>query len=115
MGEQLKQQMPQQVYHTTEPKGCKRAKHWSPEVEKNYRFQGAGYRDEHEYAKLVGPPKLDPRTGWPSKTQLKKNGYFSYWGAERECDGKYVPKVKLYEYYSTSHSFSLYHHAAHEY
>ena len=84
-------------YHTVEPKGCRRAKHWTPEVEKNYRYQEAGYRDEHEYFQAHGHPKVLPN-GWPTKTCLKKNGYFTYWGPERECHDKYVARVKIYTY-----------------
>jgi len=36
------------------PKSMTRPKHWSEEVEENYRFQLAGYRDRHEYAMRNG-------------------------------------------------------------
>lgn len=38
----------------TAPKGMKRAKKWSDEVEEVYRFQLAGYRDRHDYAAKMG-------------------------------------------------------------
>lgn len=35
-----------------EPKGMTRPKRWSEEVEENYRFQLAGYRDAVEYTSI---------------------------------------------------------------
>lgn len=36
------------------PKSMKRPKRWSDEVEENYRFQLAGYRDRYDYSSQRG-------------------------------------------------------------
>jgi hypothetical protein len=95
--EQQQHQRPPVQYTVTEPTGCIRAKFWTPEVENCYRFQSGGYRDEHDYARQKGPPEMYPN-GWVKKIQNTTNGYFQYFGDQRECVDKYVPKVKVYSY-----------------
>ncbi|WAR10960.1 MEIG1-like protein [Mya arenaria] len=56
----------------TQPTAMTRAKEWSPEAEEAWRFQLAGYRDEHDYK------------------NIKKD--------ERELLDKDIPKCKLYAY-----------------
>ncbi|XP_071490108.1 meiosis expressed gene 1 protein homolog [Diadema antillarum] len=81
-----------------QPKGMTRPKQWSQEVEENYRFQLAGYRDEIEYKSVKGEmPNRWPENGYIKKLQ-RKDGLFYYFNRTRECEDKDVPRTKMYTY-----------------
>lgn len=78
-------------------KKVSRAKLWDEEVEDNFRFQAAQYRDEVEF-KAVNPNVEVCR--WPSgmiKKIRRKDGTWNYFNKERECY-KNLHLVKMYEY-----------------
>ena len=83
------------------PKSMSRAKAWSIEVENSWRFQSAGFRDGQEYAEHY--PE-DPAPTWPGGPgfikvlQHKETGFFMYFRQTRECEDKYLPKIKMYTY-----------------
>lgn len=76
----------------------KRAKFWDPEVEDAHRLQNAGWRDLTEYTDQHGEPERWEETGFIMTLRVKKNGFFTYWKEQRECEDKHVPKIKLYYY-----------------
>ncbi|XP_052812966.1 meiosis expressed gene 1 protein homolog [Mya arenaria] len=82
----------------TQPTAMTRAKEWSPEAEEAWRFQLAGYRDEHDYKNI----KKDEVTRWPHNGYVKKlqrkDGYWYYYNKQRELLDKDIPKCKLYAY-----------------
>jgi len=81
-----------------EPKGMTRPKRWSDEVEENYRFQLAGYRDAKEYSSVKGDEiNRWPETGYVKKLQ-RKDGLYYYYNRSRECEDKDVHRTKLYTY-----------------
>ena len=79
------------------PTGMKRAKYWDDEVEENFRLQNAGWRELNEYINTYGEPERH-KNGYISCLRLKENGYFTYWSEDRECEPKYLNRVKIYTY-----------------
>ncbi|KAL1526808.1 hypothetical protein AB1Y20_015501 [Prymnesium parvum] len=84
-----------------------RAKEWNENVEDAYRLQEAGYRDVHEALSLGHPPIERWPGGFIKKLLTKESlaksqagGAVSmlYFRKARECEGKDVNKIKLYEY-----------------
>ena len=72
-----------------------RAKRWSVEVEENFRLQTLGWKDLEEYeARFGAPDRWD--NGFIKCLRVKKNGYFTYRQSERECEDRFLSKVKLY-------------------
>jgi hypothetical protein len=77
----------------------KRAKYWNNEVENAYRFQSAGYRDLEEYVCYFEAPDIwSEDTGYVKMLRVKATGMFMYFRQTRECEDKYLQKIKLYEY-----------------
>ncbi len=91
-------------------KKVSRAKLWDEEVEDNFRFQAAQYRDEVEF-KAVNPNQdvsfsytqkwlFIKVCRWPSgmiKKIRRKDGTWNYFNKDRECY-KNLHLVKMYEY-----------------
>ena len=74
-----------------------RARAWNMDVEENFRLQTVGWRDLVEYQGEYGDPvRWD--NGLPRCLRVKKNGFYTYWTRERECEDKYLNRVKLYFY-----------------
>ena len=88
----------------TVPKPVKmaRAREWSEEVEELFRLQSAGFKSLREYVAVVGalPVRWEDGDGAGRIRRLAAvdGESWTYWRRERECEGKYVPKVKVYEY-----------------
>lgn len=80
------------------PKSMSRAKQWSLDVENIYRFQTAGFRDSVEYQSVYGEPQLWLQEGFVRCLQHRDTGYFLYFRQSRECDDKYLNKIKIYSY-----------------
>ena len=81
------------------PTGMKRAKQWTLEVENIFRFQAAGFRDIHEYiTSNIGGCEFWPESGFLRQAVNKKSGYHMYFRRTRECQDKYLNKIKLYSY-----------------
>ena len=80
------------------PTRCTRAKVWTPEVENCFRLQNAGWREVSEY--VVQYP--EGPTQWPNGfyrcVRVKDTGFFTYWSDKRECEDKYVPRIKVFSY-----------------
>eukprot|EP01029_Cantina_marsupialis_P027942 TRINITY_DN774209_c0_g1_i1.p1 TRINITY_DN774209_c0_g1~~TRINITY_DN774209_c0_g1_i1.p1 ORF type:complete len:218 (+),score=45.45 TRINITY_DN774209_c0_g1_i1:127-780(+) len=76
--------------------GVVRAKSWSLEVENAFRLQECGWRDVIEYSETVGSPEVWPKTGYIKKLKTKDSESFAYFSNNRECDNKYIPRVKLF-------------------
>mmetsp|Transcript_18303 Transcript_18303/g.33194 ORF Transcript_18303/g.33194 Transcript_18303/m.33194 type:complete len:143 (+) Transcript_18303:28-456(+) len=82
-----------------EPKKMVRATTWTPEVENAFRLQCAGWRSVEEYQQQYD----EELSVWPSNQfikalKAKKNGFFMYFRNFRECEDKYLNRVKLYSY-----------------
>lgn len=75
-----------------------RAKTWSPKVEENYRLQAVGWKDIYEYEATYGDPDRWHSTGSIKCLRVKQTGYYTYWSDERECEDRYVGRVKMYDY-----------------
>ena len=80
------------------PIGMRRAKMWTLEVEKSYRYQLAGYKDESEYLLTCPEPEYWPNSGMIKCLTVKTTGYFMYFRQTRECLDKHLNKVKIYEF-----------------
>ena len=88
------------------PKGMKRAKQWTNEVENLFRFQLAGFQDVHEYVQfqtaMLGHAEPKPIEVWPEsgfvRSLQNKNGNFMYFRKSKECLDKFLNKVKIYSY-----------------
>lgn len=76
----------------------RRAKTWSVEVENSFRIQQLGWRNEDEYAAKYGVPERWPDPAFIKCVRSKATGYYVYWRKHRECDDKYVNRVKLFAY-----------------
>lgn len=76
-----------------------RAKQWNYQVENAYRFQAAGFRDIEEYICYFETPELwDEEKQFIKMLRVKATGCFMYFRQTRECEDKYLSKIKLYEY-----------------
>ncbi|GMH96792.1 hypothetical protein TL16_g13320, partial [Triparma laevis f. inornata] len=80
------------------PTGIKRATSWSPAVEEQYRLQSAGWKNIEEYVREYDEPERWATNEFLKCLRIKKNGYFSYWREWRECEDKYLNRVKIYTY-----------------
>ena len=81
------------------PTSMTRSKQWSPEVENNFRFQSAGYRDIDEYMEVVAlEPEIWAESGFVKMLQNRKTGYFMYFRKGRELADGLVRSVKLFLY-----------------
>ncbi|OQR91617.1 hypothetical protein THRCLA_22443 [Thraustotheca clavata] len=80
-----------------EPTKMYRPKEWSPEVEDAFRIQQTGWRDINDYKAKYGEPERW-ENGFVRCTRVKANGYYTYWRSTRECEDKYLNKVKVFEY-----------------
>ena len=82
------------------PKSMKRAKQWNYQVENAYRYQSAGFRDIEEYMCYfdVIPEVWDEERLFVKMLRVKATGCYMYFRQTRECEDKYLPKIKLYEY-----------------
>ncbi|EQC31839.1 hypothetical protein SDRG_10627 [Saprolegnia diclina VS20] len=80
-----------------EPTRMYRPKEWTPEVEEAFRIQQTGWRDISDYKAKYGEPERW-ENGFIRCTRVKASGYYTYWRQFRECDDKYLNKVKVYEY-----------------
>lgn len=72
----------------------KRAKYWDMRVENEYRVQAVGWKDVASYTAEI---EYHPN-GLIAKLQSASSGFFTYWKATRECEDKYLPRVKIYSY-----------------
>lgn len=88
--------MPSEEYMKRKPSGMSRAKVWSLEVENSFRYQLAGWIDISEYLSQYQCPEVWPDSGMIKCLQNKKSGYFMYFRQHRECEDKYLNRVKLY-------------------
>ena len=73
-----------------------RAKKWSPEVEEAFRLQSVGYKTMEEYVEANGGEPLRWENGYIRKLVDREGESFTYWRKDRECEDKYLHKVKLY-------------------
>ncbi|OQS01617.1 hypothetical protein ACHHYP_00603 [Achlya hypogyna] len=80
-----------------EPTRMYRPKEWTPEVEEAFRIQQTGWRDISDYKSKYGEPERW-ENGFIRCTRVKASGYYTYWRQTRECEDKYLNKVKVYEY-----------------
>jgi hypothetical protein len=86
------------------PKKMTRAKHWSKEVENLFRYQSAGFRDYNEYIEVYEEPEVwidevnENFNGLVRCLRTKQTGFYLYFRQTRECEDKYLNKIKLYEY-----------------
>ena len=80
------------------PKGLVRPKVWSVEVEEAFRLQQCGWKDLYEYESVYGSPTRWLGNNFIRKLQCKKNGFYTYFKAEAECENKDLRKVKVYSY-----------------
>ena len=81
------------------PKSMKRAKQWNYQVENAYRFQSAGFRDIEEYLCYFETPEIwDEEKSFVKMLRVKATGCYMYFRQTRECEDKYLAKIKLYEY-----------------
>ena len=97
----IQQQIPMQIPQIQggrKPKKMTRAKTWSYDVEQNFRYQAAGYRDLDEYLMSHEMPELWPETGFVRVLVNKVSGFFMYFRRERECKDSVVQRIKLYQY-----------------
>jgi hypothetical protein len=90
------------------PVSMTRAKTWSADVENSFRLQLAGFQDLVEYEHFMSTSPLAAGEGggmriplWPESgfikcLQNKKTGFFMYFRPHRECEDKYVNRVKIY-------------------
>lgn len=95
------------------PVSMTRAKAWSVEVENSFRLQLAGFQDLAEYEQFVAASSLCAvapeggggggllvdrwvESGFIKCLQNKKTGFFMYFRPHRECEDKYVNRVKIY-------------------
>ena len=63
-----------------------------------FRLQQMGWRDIDEYCVTYGRPEVWPDTGFFSMLISKESGFFTYWRRDRECEDKYVHRVKVFTY-----------------
>lgn len=77
---------------------CKRAKVWSPEVENCFRIQDMGWRNLQEYVATHGMPDVWEESGFIKSVRAVDTGYIVYWRRYRECEDRYVNRVKLFKY-----------------
>ncbi|GMH65141.1 hypothetical protein TrRE_jg11246 [Triparma retinervis] len=63
-----------------------------------YRLQCAGWRSIDEYRSSYDDPARWPSNGFLKCLRVKSNGYFTYWREWRECEDKYLNRVKLFTY-----------------
>ena len=75
-----------------------RAKTWSIDVEQNFRFQAAGYKDLDEYLTMHELPEVWPETGFVRVLKNRTTAFFMYFRRDRECKDSFVQRVKLYQY-----------------
>ena len=83
---------------TRKPSGIKRATQWTPSVEEQYRLQSCGWRDIVEYESVYGEPERWLSNEFIKCLRVKKNGFFTYWREWKECEDKYLNRVKMYIY-----------------
>lgn len=87
--------------HDTKPKKMERASTWSTHVENVFRLQAAGYTDFTTYLKMWGEA-AEQIPVWDESGFVKsiknKDGLFMYFRRTRECEDKYLKKVKIYSY-----------------
>lgn len=93
----------QQITQITKSSGknpvkMQRAKIWSPEIENLFRYQAAGFRDHTEYISVYPVPECWESTGFVKTLQAKQTGYYMYFRQERECEDRYLNKIKIYSY-----------------
>lgn len=88
--------VPSHEYQNRKPTGMTRAKVWSLDVENSFRYQLAGFQDISDYLTMYSCPEIWPDTGFIKCLQSKKTGYFLYFRQHRECEDKYLNRVKLY-------------------
>lgn len=63
-----------------------------------FRIQELGWRNEDEYAETYGVPDRWEESGFIKAVRVKETGYIVYWRKYRECEDKYVNRVKLFSY-----------------
>ena len=80
--------------------GMARASAWSSEVENNFRLQEVGWRDLEEYRVAHGEPERWKASGFIAVLKSKGSGNYIYFDRARECEDKFVHRVKLYTYAS---------------
>ena len=80
------------------PKGLVRPKVWSVEAEEAFRLQQCGWKDLYEYESVYGAPTRWLANNFIRKLQCKKNGFYTYFKAEAECENKDLRLVKVYSY-----------------
>ena len=86
--------------HDSKPKKMERASSWNASVENLFRLQQAGYTDFTAYLKFWADAEQIPV--WEESGFIKSiknnNGLFMYFRRTRECEDKYLNKVKIYHY-----------------
>lgn len=86
--------------HDSKPKKMERASSWNASVENLFRLQQAGYTDFTAYLKFWADAEQIPV--WEESGFIKSiknnNGLFMYFRRTKECEDKYLNKVKIYHY-----------------
>lgn len=86
--------------YDSKPKKMERASTWSALVENLFRLQQAGYTDFTAYLKFWDDAEAIPV--WEESGFIKSiknnNGLFMYFRRTRECEDRYLKKVKIYHY-----------------
>ncbi|GMI43311.1 hypothetical protein TrCOL_g6046 [Triparma columacea] len=80
------------------PTGIRRASVWNPSVEEQYRLQCAGWRSIDEYCAAYDAPERWKSNQFFKCLRVKSNGYYTYWREWRECEDKYLNRVKIFTY-----------------
>lgn len=87
--------------HDTKPKKMERATTWNTHVENLFRLQAAGYKDFSAYLECW-TENAEAIPLWEDSGFIKSiknnSGLFMYFRRARECDEKYLNKVKIYTY-----------------
>ena len=93
---------PRPSERSRDPVGVSRPKSWSPEVENEFRLQEVGWKHLDEYREAYGIPERWAATGFYAVVRSKDEGNFVYWRRERECEDKFVHRVKLFRFEETT-------------
>ena len=85
--------------HDTNPKKMERATTWNTHVENLFRLQAAGYKDFSAYLECW-TENAEAIPLWEDSGFIKSiknnSGLFMYFRRARECEEKYLNKVKIY-------------------
>lgn len=63
-----------------------------------FRVQECGWRDPEEYQGTYGIPERWADSGLFACVRTKDEGAFVYWRRTRECEDRFVTRVRVYSY-----------------